>query len=73
MWSADNICKQFGPRSGPIKRRAGSGSKLFATLIVFLEEFFEKVGRHKKSCKITQETEVTDDNYEEIILGQIKL
>ena len=32
--SADNLCKQFGPRSG---------SKLFDTLIVFLKEFFLKV------------------------------
>ena len=24
--SADNLCKQFGPRSGPTKRRAWSGS-----------------------------------------------
>ena len=47
--SADNICKQYGPRSGP-----SSGSKLFDNLIVFLKEFFEffflkKVNRgHKK-------------------------
>ena len=30
--SAENICKQFGPRPG---------SKLFDTLIIFLKEFFE--------------------------------
>ena len=30
--SADNLCKQFGPRSGP---------KTFDTLIVILKEFFE--------------------------------
>ena len=41
--SADNFCKQFGPRSGPRKRLAWSGSNLFDTLMVFLEEFFEKV------------------------------
>ena len=41
--SADNLCKQFGPRSGPIKRRASSGSNLFDTHMVFLKEFFEKV------------------------------
>ena len=29
--SADNLCKQFGPRSVPTKRLAGSGSKLFDT------------------------------------------
>ena len=31
--SADNICKEFGPRSG---------SELFATLIVILKEFLKK-------------------------------
>ena len=41
--SADNLCKQFGPRSGPTKCRAWSGSKLFDTLTVYLKEFFEKV------------------------------
>ena len=30
--SADKFYKQFGPRSGPTKRRAWSGSKLFDTL-----------------------------------------
>ena len=33
--SADNVCKQFGPRSGPTKCRAWSGSRLFETLMVF--------------------------------------
>ena len=41
--SADNICKKFGPRSGPTERRAWSGSKMFDTLMEFLEEFFKKV------------------------------
>ena len=44
---ADNLCKQFGPRSGLTKRQAGSGSKPFATLPVFVEEFFEKVDFEK--------------------------
>ena len=39
--SADSLCKQFGPRSGPTKCRAWSGSKLFDTLMVFLI-FFKK-------------------------------
>ena len=39
--SADSLCKQFGPRSGPTKCRA--------TLIVFLKEFFEKVDFEKIS------------------------
>ena len=57
--SAYNICKQFGPRSHPTKCRAWSGSKLFDTLTVFLNEFFEKVdfkkkladNKLKKACK----------------------
>ena len=49
MLSADNLCKQFGPRSG---------SKLFDTLMVFLKEFLKKLilkknqqttKKHKKS------------------------
>ena len=41
--SADNLCKQFGPRSCSMNRRAGSGFKLFDILVVFLKEFLEKV------------------------------
>ena len=41
--SADNIHKQFGPRSGPTECWSCSGSKLFDTLIVFLKEFLETV------------------------------
>ena len=41
---ADNLCKQFGPRSGQTKCLAWSESKLFDTLMVFLKELFEKVG-----------------------------
>ena len=43
VWSADNLRKQFGPRSDPTKCWARSGSKLFDTLVVFLKEFFERV------------------------------
>ena len=43
----DNLCKQSGPRSGPTKSQAWSGSKLFDTLIVSLKEFFEKVDFEK--------------------------
>ena len=43
MSSADNFCKQFGPRSSMTRCWAWSGSKLFDTLMVFLKEFFEKV------------------------------
>ena len=58
--SADNLGKQFGPRSGPTKRRSWSGSNLFDTLTVFLKEFFEKVvfeknhqttKKHEKLCR----------------------
>ena len=42
--SADNLGKQFGPRSGPTNR---SGSKLFDILMVFLEEFSQKVNFEK--------------------------
>ena len=54
--SADNLCKQFVPRTGPTKCWALSGSKLFDTLIVFLKEFFGKLilkksRRLRKVCK----------------------
>ena len=45
--SAENFCKQFGPRSSPTKCRAWSGSKLIDTLMVFLKEFFENVDFEK--------------------------
>ena len=32
--SADYICKQFGPRSGPTQCQAWSGSELFDTLMI---------------------------------------
>ena len=48
MSSADNFCKQFGPRSGPTFCRACSGSKLFDTQMVFLKEFLEKDEFEKK-------------------------
>ena len=48
MLSADNLCKQSGPRSGPIKPWYLSGFKLFDTQIVFLKECFEKVNFEKR-------------------------
>ena len=42
MSSADNLCKQFGPRSGSTKRQAWSESKLLDTLPIFTKEFFRK-------------------------------
>ena len=47
VWSADNICKQFGPSSGPTKCRVCSGSKQFDTLIIFLKEFFKNIDFEK--------------------------
>ena len=53
----DNLCKQFGPRSGPTKCWVWSGSKLFETNSI-LKMFFEKVdflnkiyGQQKKHAK----------------------
>ena len=54
--SADNLCKQFGPRSGPTKCRAWSESKLFDTLMVFLKEFF-KIIDFEKNQQTTQKHE----------------
>ena len=57
MSSADNICKQFGPRSGATKCWAWSGSKLFDTLMLFLKEFFEKIDFEKcQQTTINQKT-----------------
>ena len=39
--SAANLSKQLGPRSGPTKCRAWSGSNMFDTQMVFLKEFFK--------------------------------
>ena len=41
--SADDLCKQFGPISGPTKCWAQFGSNLFDTLKVFLKEFSKKL------------------------------
>ena len=46
-YSANNICKQFGPRSGPTNGRAWSGSKLFDTDGI-PEIFFENFDILKK-------------------------
>ena len=50
MSSADDLCKQFGHRSGPTECKAWSGSKLLDTLMVFLKEFFKNVDFEKKSA-----------------------
>ena len=41
--SADNLCKQFGPRSGPTKCRAWSRSKPFDNLMKFQKEISKKL------------------------------
>ena len=53
MSSADNLCKQFGPKSRPTECWSWSESKLFGTLIVLLKEFFflnilKKVSRRQQ-------------------------
>ena len=51
MSSANGLCKQFRPRSGPSKRQARSGSERFDTPMLFLKEIFEKeVYFEKKSA-----------------------
>ena len=50
LTSADNLCKQFGPRAGLTKCRSWSGFELFDTMIVLLKEFFEKVHFEKNSA-----------------------
>ena len=47
MLSADNFCKQFGPRSGLTGHQASSGSKLFDTQILFMKYFFVKIDFEK--------------------------
>ena len=42
MSSADNLCKQLGPRSGPTICRAWSGSKLIDTQRIFWKSLFLK-------------------------------
>ena len=48
--SADSLCKQFGPRSGPTKSLSWSGSRLFDTdsvpqRIFWKSEFWKKISR----------------------------
>ena len=40
--SANNLCKQIGPRPGPTKHQAWSVSDLFDAQMVLRKEFFEK-------------------------------
>ena len=45
--SVDNLCKQFGPRSGLTRCQAWSGSNLFDSQILFLKEFLENINFEK--------------------------
>ena len=46
MLSADNLCKQFGPRSGPTNVGPDLDQN-YLTLMVFLKYFFDKVDFEK--------------------------
>ena len=54
--SADNLCRQSGPRSFPKEHRTWSASKLFDTLGVFLKDFFKNVD-FEKSQQMTKKHE----------------
>ena len=61
--SAHNLCKQFGPRSGPTKRRAWSASKLFESLMVFLKNFIKKMIflRNSADTKTWNQNSISND------------
>ena len=78
MASADSLCKYFGPDQA----RQKVGSDLFDTLLVFLNEFFEKVdfklqqttlkkyeGKELKALKSTQ----TLNGYRDIKHGPVNM
>ena len=54
MSSADNLCKQFGPKLGPTQHWARSGPKLFDTLMVFQNS--ERIYSKKKYFEKHQQT-----------------
>ena len=52
--SADNFCKQFGPRSGLIERQTWSGSNLFDTQLIpeiIFRKSWKKSADDKKAWK----------------------
>ena len=65
--SVDNICKQFGPRSGLTKSRAWSGSELFAIHSDSIpQKLFERIlsqvkqqKAKKKACTVIQHAHCT--------------
>ena len=54
MSSADNLCKQFGPRPGLTKCQTWSGSKLFDTQAAFLKGSLEKANYEKNPQNINR-------------------
>ena len=54
--SADNLCKQFGPRLGLTKCLSCYGSKSFDILIVILKDFFFNLFLKKKKKKKKKKT-----------------
>ena len=46
--SADNLCKQFGPRSGSTERRSWPGPELFVSYTFFEKVNFEKLSADDK-------------------------
>ena len=49
--SADKLCKQFGSRSGLTKRQTWVGSKMFDTLMSFLNSVFQRSDFKKADIK----------------------
>ena len=41
--STEDLCQQFGPRSGPIECWSWSESEQYDTLVVFMKVLFEKL------------------------------
>ena len=52
------LCKQFGPRSSLTKSRAWSGSKMFDTLMIFINDLKSFLKKDVKKWKITQHAEL---------------
>ena len=55
---ADNISKQFGPRSGPTDRQFLSISNPFDAIIVLLKQVFGKANFEKKVSRRQQKHEI---------------
>ena len=49
LTSADSLCKQFGPRSGPTRRRSISRPELFDSMIVFLNNLKSLILKKKSA------------------------